>query len=163
MIKSKFYDVEILKNFFSITIIDITSYLEVMKDACDEKGNPIPLVQKFTVKEIKERLDTVKSENYYITDTDDSQLFPMLKAINDMRPHYEKIVMMKIFLLQLICLVIITASMINSWLLLCLCTIIMLMVLKSLLKYYMKLHRKLFKVKTKIVHLIRMILYERFE
>lgn len=90
MIKSKFYDVEILKNFFSITIIDITSYLEVMKDACDEKGNPIPLVQKFTVKEIKERLDTVKSENYYITDTDDSQLFPMLKAINDMRPHYEK-------------------------------------------------------------------------
>ena len=90
MIKSKFYDVEILMNFFSITIIDITSYLEVMKDACDEKGNPIPLVQKFTVKEIKERLDTVKSENYYITDTDDSQLFPMLKAINDMRPHYEK-------------------------------------------------------------------------
>lgn len=90
MIKSEFYDVEILKNFFSITIIDITSYLEVMKDACDEKGNPIPLVQKFTVKEIKERLDTVKSENYYITDTDDSQLFPMLKAINDMRPHYEK-------------------------------------------------------------------------
>lgn len=90
MIKSKFYDVEILKNFFSITIIDITSYLEVMKDACDEKGNPIPLVQKFTVKEIKERLDTVKSENYYITDTNDSQLFPMLKAINDMRPHYEK-------------------------------------------------------------------------
>lgn len=90
MIKSKFYDVEILKNFFSITIIDITSYLEVMKDACDEKGNPIPLVQKFTVKEIKERLDTVKSENYYITDTDDSQLFPMLKAINNMRPHYEK-------------------------------------------------------------------------
>ena len=90
MIKSKFYDVEILKNFFSITIIDITSYLEVMKDACNEKGNPIPLVQKFTVKEIKERLDTVKSENYYITDTDDSQLFPMLKAINDMRPHYEK-------------------------------------------------------------------------
>lgn len=90
MIKSKFYDVEILKNFFSITIINITSYLEVMKDACDEKGNPIPLVQKFTVKEIKERLDTVKSENYYITDTDDSQLFPMLKAINDMRPHYEK-------------------------------------------------------------------------
>lgn len=90
MIKSKFYDVEILKNFFSITIIDITSYLEVMKDACDEKGNPIPLVQKFTVKEIKERLDTVKSENYYITDTDDSQLFPMLKTINDMRSHYEK-------------------------------------------------------------------------
>lgn len=90
MIKSKFYDVEILKNFFSITIIDITSYLEVMKDACDEKGNPIPLVQKFTVKEIKERLNTVKSENYYITDTDDSQLFPMLKTINDMRPHYEK-------------------------------------------------------------------------
>ena len=75
MIRSKFYDVEILKNFFSITIIDITSYLETMKDICDEKGNPIPLVQKLTVAEIKERLDSVKFESYYITDTDDSQLF----------------------------------------------------------------------------------------
>lgn len=90
MIRSKFYDVEILKNFFSITIIDITSYLETMKDICDEKGNPIPLVQKLTVAEIKERLDSVKFESYYITDTDDSQLFSMLKAISDMRPHYEK-------------------------------------------------------------------------
>ena len=75
MIRSKFYDVEILKNFFSITIIDITSYLETMKDICDEKGNPIPLVQKLTVAEIKKRLDSVKFESYYITDTDDSQLF----------------------------------------------------------------------------------------
>lgn len=95
MIISKFYDVEVLKNFFSITIIDVTSYLEIMKDACelDEKGkaNPIPLVQKYTVAEIKEKLDKVKKEQYYITDTDDSQLFSMLKAINDMRPYYKEI------------------------------------------------------------------------
>lgn len=113
MIRSKFYDVEILKNFFSITIIDITSYLETMKDICDEKGNPIPLVQKLTVAEIKKRLDSVKFESYYITDTDDSQLFAMLKAISDMRPHYEKMITVMIFLLQLICMVIIVANMIS--------------------------------------------------
>ena len=34
MIITKFYDIEVLKNFFSITIVDITSYLNIMKDAC---------------------------------------------------------------------------------------------------------------------------------
>lgn len=93
MIKSKFYDVEILKNFFSITIVDLTSYLDIMKDAyeLDRKGkkSPIPLVQKYTVAEVKDLLSKVKVDKFYITDTDDSQLLPMLKYINDMRPHYE--------------------------------------------------------------------------
>lgn len=53
MIKSKFYDVEILKNFFSITIIDITSYLEVMKDACDEKEILYLLFRNLLLKKLK--------------------------------------------------------------------------------------------------------------
>lgn len=53
MIKSKFYDVEILKNFFSITIIDITSYLEVMKDACDEKVILYLLFRNLLLKKLK--------------------------------------------------------------------------------------------------------------
>lgn len=98
MIVSKFYDVEVLKNFFSITIIDITSYLDIMKNACiteikkdKEVKTPIPLVQKYTVKEIKELLSKVKFESYYITDTNDDQLISMVGAINNMRYHKELI------------------------------------------------------------------------
>lgn len=96
MIITKFYDVEVLKNFFSITIVDISSYLNIMKDACiteikkdKEVKTPIPLVQKYSVKEIKDLLNKVKVEQYYITDTDDSQLISMVGAINNMRYHRE--------------------------------------------------------------------------
>ena len=34
MILSYAYDVEVLKNFFSITIVDIGDYLKVFEDAC---------------------------------------------------------------------------------------------------------------------------------
>lgn len=96
MILSKAYDVEILPNFFSITIIDINDYLKIFNDACTieikkgkEKRKPIPLIQKYTVEEIKLKLATVKKEKYYITPTDDSQLLPMLGSLNNMRPHIE--------------------------------------------------------------------------
>ena len=42
-----------------------------------------------TVKEIKELLNQVKVEQYYITDNDDSQLLSMVSAINNMRYHKE--------------------------------------------------------------------------
>lgn len=96
MIASKAYDVEILPNFFSIVIIDVNDYLKVFADACEinKKGkkSPIPLVQKFSVKEITERLAKVKKNKYYITDTDDSQLLQLLGCLNEMRPHYKTIV-----------------------------------------------------------------------
>ena len=91
MIITKSYDIEVLPNFFSITIIDVTSYLKIFSEAfiIDERGKKktIPLVQKYTVKEIKEMLDKVESVSFYITDTDDSQLLPMLSYINNMRPY----------------------------------------------------------------------------
>lgn len=92
MIRSYTYDVEVLKNFFSISIIEVNNYLKVFKDCYDEnnkKKAPIPLVQKYTVKEIKEKLNSVIKYSFYITDKDDSQLLTMLGFINGLRPHYE--------------------------------------------------------------------------
>lgn len=89
--RTESYDVEVLPNFFSITFIDNISYLSIFKDACtiNKKGKktPIPLVQKYTVAEIKEKLNQVKSYQYYITDTDDSQLLPMLNHLNSMKSN----------------------------------------------------------------------------
>ena len=91
MINTYSYDVEILPNFFCITITEVGSYLEIFKDCVsnDEKKKPIPLTQVLTVSEIKNRLNCVKRKKFYITDTDDSQLLPMLGYINSMRPHYD--------------------------------------------------------------------------
>lgn len=89
MIFSRSYDVEVLPNFFSITITDVNDYLRVFADCVNEKGKPIPLVQKLTVKEIKERLAIVKRCSFYITDKDDSQLLQMLATINNMRPFVD--------------------------------------------------------------------------
>lgn len=91
MILSYAYDVEILPNFFSVTIVDVGSYLRVFADCHDDskKKNSIPLVQKYTVEEIKQKLDTVAKKKFYITDTDDSQLLQMLGYFNNMRPHYD--------------------------------------------------------------------------
>ena len=89
MILSRSYDVEVLPNFFSITITDVNDYLRVFADCVNEKGKPIPLVQKLTVKEIKERLAIVKRCSFYITDKDDSQLLQMLATINNMRPFVD--------------------------------------------------------------------------
>lgn len=92
MIRSYTYDVEVLKNFFSISIIDVNDYLDIFKNCYDEndkKKTPIPLVQKYTVKDIKEKLNSVVKYGFYITDKDDSQLLSMLGFINNLRPHYE--------------------------------------------------------------------------
>lgn len=90
MIISKAYDIEVLPNFFSFIFIDIRSYLQHFSDACitNKKGkkDPVPLVQKYTVKEIIERLDDIKTDVFYITDEDDSQLLQMVKYIQDMQP-----------------------------------------------------------------------------
>ena len=59
MIKMWAYDVEILPNFFSITFIDIIDYVAKFEDAVKvkiKKGKeikePIPLVEKYSVKDI---------------------------------------------------------------------------------------------------------------
>lgn len=88
MIISKAVDVEIFPNLFSVTFVDLTDYLNVFKDCVDNKGKPIPLTEKLSVKEIKERLDKVKSDVFYISDTNDVQLLELVSYINRMEPHY---------------------------------------------------------------------------
>lgn len=90
MILSEAYDVEVLPNFFSLTIVNVGDYLRTFSDCHDgsSKKKPIPLTQKYTVAEIKEQLNKISRKKFYITDTDDSQLLPMLGYLNEMRPHY---------------------------------------------------------------------------
>lgn len=85
MINCIAYDVEVLRNFFSITFVSINSYLKVFKDCVDSNGKAIPLVQKLSVEEIKARLETVEKYKFYITDKDDSQLLSMIGYINKTR------------------------------------------------------------------------------
>lgn len=88
MIHSLAMDVEIFPNLFSVTFVDMASYLQTFADCIDENGKPIPLSNKLSVKEIKERLDKVKSDVFYISDTDDSQLLELVAYLNNMQPHY---------------------------------------------------------------------------
>ena len=91
MIISKCMDVEIFPNLFSITFVDLKDYLNTFRDCVDSKGKPKALTECLTVTEIKRRLDTVKSDIFYISDTDDNQLIELVGYINSMEAHYETI------------------------------------------------------------------------
>ena len=91
MIISKSVDIEIFPNLFSVTFVDLKSYLNTFRDCVDKKGKPKALTECLTVAEIKRRLDTVKSDIFYISDTDDSQLVELAGYINSMEAHYETI------------------------------------------------------------------------
>ena len=91
MIISKCMDIEIFTNLFSITFVDLKDYLNTFNDCVDNKGNPKALPECLTVAEIKRRLDLVKSDIFYILDTDDSQLIELVGYLNGMQAHYETI------------------------------------------------------------------------
>ena len=91
MIISKCMDVEIFPNLFSITFVDLKDYLNTFRDCVDNKGKPKALPECLTVAEIKRRLDTIKSDIFYISDTDDNQLVELAGYINSMEAHYETI------------------------------------------------------------------------
>lgn len=81
MLRIECFDVEVLPNFFSITFVDLADYLKAFEDCVNDKGKKIPLIQKLTVGVIKDRLSRVKNKKFYITATDDSQLFTMVDYI----------------------------------------------------------------------------------
>ena len=91
MIISKCMDIEVFPNLFSITFVDLKDYLNTFRDCVDEKDKPKALTECLTVAEIKARLDKVKSDIFYISDTDDSQLIELVGYINAMQAHYETI------------------------------------------------------------------------
>lgn len=82
MIVSKAFDVEIFPNLFSVTFVDVKDYLQKFADC---KG---ALTDTLTVEEIKKRLETIKSDVFYISDTDDSQLLNLVSYLNKMQAHY---------------------------------------------------------------------------
>ena len=82
------FDVECLKNFFSITFISINDYLKIFAD-CKKNNKPVPLIQCLSVKEIKNRLDSVQCWQFYISDENDSQLLPLIDFINKTVPTIE--------------------------------------------------------------------------
>ena len=88
MIRSFGMDVEIFINLFSVTFVDMKDYFQKFSDCVDDKGNPVALTEKLSVAEIKRRLDTVKSDIFWISDTDDSQLLELVSYINSMEAHY---------------------------------------------------------------------------
>lgn len=81
MLRIECFDVEVLPNFFSITFVDLADYLKTFEDCVNDKGKKIPLIQKLTVGAIKDRLSRIKNRKFYITATDDSQLFSMVDYI----------------------------------------------------------------------------------
>ena len=84
MIHSLATDIEIFQNLFSATFVDLQDYLKVFKD-CGEKA----LTECLTVAEIESRLDKVKSDIFYISDTDDNQLLSLVEYINSKEAHFE--------------------------------------------------------------------------
>lgn len=84
-------DVEVFPNLFSITFVDLKDYLYTFRDCVDEKGKPKALTECLTVAEIKARLDKVKSDIFYISDIDDSQLVELVGYLNGMQAHYDTI------------------------------------------------------------------------
>ena len=91
MIISKAMDVEIFPNLFSVTFIDLKDYLFTFSDCVDDKGKPKALTECLTVAEIKNRLDKVKSDIFYISDTNDNQLLELVSYINHMEARYDTI------------------------------------------------------------------------
>lgn len=91
MIVSKCTDVEIFPNLFSVTFVDLKDYLNIFRDCVDSKGKPKALTECLTVAEIKRRLENIKSDIFYISDTDDSQLVELAGYINSMEAHYDTI------------------------------------------------------------------------
>lgn len=76
--KALAYDIEVTRNYFGVCFVDLNHYLEVFKDCVDDKQEVIPLIDKISVAEIKNRLATVRRYRFSIFEDDDSELYPLL-------------------------------------------------------------------------------------
>lgn len=72
------YDVEVTRNYFSVVFVNLRSYLKVFSDCVDNDGKAIPLVDKLTVTEIKQRLETIPKKRFVLYEDDDTDLFSLL-------------------------------------------------------------------------------------
>lgn len=76
--KALAYDIEVTRNYFGVCFVDLNHYLEVFKDCVNDKQEAIPLIDKISVAEIKNRLATVRRYRFSIFEDDDSELYPLL-------------------------------------------------------------------------------------
>lgn len=72
------YDVEVTRNYFSVVFVDLHSYLKIFSDCVDNDGKAIPLVDKLTIAEIKQRLETIPKKRFVLYEDDDTDLFSLL-------------------------------------------------------------------------------------
>ena len=72
------YDVEVTRNYFSVVFVDLRSYLKVFSDCVDNEGKAIPLIDKLTVAEIKQRLETIPKKRFVLYEDNDTDLFSLL-------------------------------------------------------------------------------------
>ena len=72
------YDVEVTRNYFSVVFVDLRSYLKVFSDCVDDDGKAIPLIDKITVADIKQRLETIPKKRFVLYEDDDTDLFNLL-------------------------------------------------------------------------------------
>ena len=72
------YDVEVTRNYFSVVFVNLRSYLKVFSDCIDNEGKAIPLIDKLTVAEIKQRLETIPKKRFVLYEDDDTDLFSLL-------------------------------------------------------------------------------------
>lgn len=83
MIHSLAWDVECFPNMISFTFVDMQDYLNKFAD-CKGKA----LTECLSVKEIKERLDSIKSWVFYVSDTDDSQLLSIVSFVQSKEAYF---------------------------------------------------------------------------
>lgn len=83
MIVTKAFDVEVFPNMFSVIFIDLKDYLDKFTDCAG-----VALTKRLSVSEIKRRLDSVKCDSFYITDTNDDQLLELVAYIRNMEAHF---------------------------------------------------------------------------
>ena len=72
------YDVEVTRNYFSVVFVDLRSYLKTFSDCVDNEGKAIPIIDKFSVTEIKKRLETIPKKRFVLYEDDDTDLFSLL-------------------------------------------------------------------------------------
>ena len=89
MIHSQAFDVEVFPNLFSVIFIDVRDYFNTFKDCIDDKGRAKPLTECLTVKEIKERLDSIPTKTFFISDTNDEQLISLVGYIESLKPFID--------------------------------------------------------------------------
>lgn len=82
------YDVESMKNYFSVIFVPLREYLKMFVDCVDEKGNPQPLVECLTVKEIKERISKLTVYKFSLHDNDDNDLLSLLSFLQYHADYY---------------------------------------------------------------------------